>query len=217
MKGLRQELNDAQRRAVEYGTGGADATPLLVIAGAGSGKTSTLAHRVAHLVGNGADPQRLLLLTFSRRAAAELERRAGQALLAKIAGRIADRPPVLPWAGTFHSVGARILREYADRIGLAQLHDPRSRRFRRPDGLVRHEQLAVGDDREPISRPRHLRRHLFAHRQRRGVAGRRAARRLSVVRPLRRSRCVRCSGRTWRRSRRSRCSISTTCCCTGPG
>ena len=144
MKGVRLELNDAQRRAVEYGAGRADATPLLIIAGAGSGKTSTLAHRIAHLVGSGADPQRLLLLTFSRRAAAELERRAGQALLTKIAGRIADRPPVLPWAGTFHSVGARILREYADRIGLAQnftIHD----RGDSEDlmGMVRHEQLAA--------------------------------------------------------------------------
>ena len=52
------------------------AGPLLVIAGAGSGKTNTLAHRVAHLIVNGADPGRILLLTFSRRAAAEMERRA---------------------------------------------------------------------------------------------------------------------------------------------
>ena len=49
--------------------------PLLVIAGAGSGKTNTLAHRVAHLIINGADPRRILLLTFSRRAAAEMKRR----------------------------------------------------------------------------------------------------------------------------------------------
>ncbi len=100
--------------------------PLLVIAGAGSGKTSTLAHRVAHLVKAGADPQRLLLLTFSRRAALELERRAGRVLAAMLTGRAAERPPVLPWAGTFHGIGARILREYASRVGLAPnftIHD----------------------------------------------------------------------------------------------
>ena len=53
----------------------APGTPLLVIAGAGSGKTNTLAHRVAHLIVNGADPRRILLMTFSRRAAAEMARR----------------------------------------------------------------------------------------------------------------------------------------------
>jgi DNA helicase-2/ATP-dependent DNA helicase PcrA len=58
-------LNDAQRRAVEYGVGSPGGPgPLLVIAGAGSGKTNALAHRVAHLVLNGADPRRILLLTF---------------------------------------------------------------------------------------------------------------------------------------------------------
>jgi DNA helicase-2/ATP-dependent DNA helicase PcrA len=72
-----EKLNPDQRAAVEHGVGSdADTRPLLVIAGAGSGKTDTLAHRVAHLVMTGADPHRLLLLTFSRRAAAEMERRA---------------------------------------------------------------------------------------------------------------------------------------------
>ena len=72
-------LNPDQRAAVEHGADG-DARPLLIIAGAGSGKTDTLAHRVAHLVMNGADPHRILLLTFSRRAAAEMERRAERIL-----------------------------------------------------------------------------------------------------------------------------------------
>ena len=68
-----EKLNPDQRAAVEHGVGeGADARPLLVIAGAGSGKTDTLAHRVAHLVMQGADPHRILLLTFSRRAAFEM-------------------------------------------------------------------------------------------------------------------------------------------------
>src|SRR3954453_19741515 len=69
-----ETLNPQQRRAVEHGVREKDCTPgapLLVIAGAGSGKTNTLAHRVAHLIVNGADPRRILLMTFSRRAAAE--------------------------------------------------------------------------------------------------------------------------------------------------
>lgn len=113
------ELNEAQRAAVEHGAGEAspDPRPLLVIAGAGSGKTSTLAHRVAHLIAHGTDPQRILLLTFSRRAAQEMERRAGQ-VLAKVLGLRSEAPPSLPWAGTFHGIGARLLREYAAQIGL---------------------------------------------------------------------------------------------------
>ena len=64
-------LNAEQRRAVEHGVTELDyasGDPLLVIAGAGSGKTNTLAHRVVHLIVNGADPRRILLMTFSRRA-----------------------------------------------------------------------------------------------------------------------------------------------------
>ncbi len=125
------QLNDAQRAAVEHGLaavlGGAapDERPLLVIAGAGSGKTSTLAHRVAHLIARGADPQRLLLLTFSRRAAQEMERRAGQVVV-RVLGLSSQSPPALPWAGTFHGIGARLLREYAPQIGLDEnftIHD----------------------------------------------------------------------------------------------
>src|ERR1700744_414254 len=114
------KLNDAQREAVEYGTGMLTRPPgaLLVIAGAGSGKTSTLAHRVAHLLVKGVDPRRILLLTFSRRAAIEMTRRvtriAGDAL-----GARAALAQALTWSGTVHSVGARLLREYADLIGLA--------------------------------------------------------------------------------------------------
>jgi DNA helicase II / ATP-dependent DNA helicase PcrA len=65
------ELNAQQREAAGHGTGetAEDTRPLLVIAGAGSGKTNTLAHRVANLIAHGADPQRMMLLTFSRRAA----------------------------------------------------------------------------------------------------------------------------------------------------
>jgi DNA helicase II / ATP-dependent DNA helicase PcrA len=98
------DLNAEQRAAVEHGDG-----PLLVIAGAGSGKTKTLATRVAHLVASGADPSRILLLTFSRRAASEMIARVGKALGGDV--RIA-------WAGTFHAIGARLLRDLAPVIGL---------------------------------------------------------------------------------------------------
>ncbi|MEQ1899789.1 MAG: ATP-dependent helicase [Devosia sp.] len=112
-------LNPEQRRAVEHGVGAAGlGGPLLVIAGAGSGKTNTLAHRVAHLIVNGADPRRILLMTFSRRAAAEMSRRveriAGQ-VMGTSSGVVGD---ALSWAGTFHGIGARLLREYAPYVGL---------------------------------------------------------------------------------------------------
>jgi len=119
------KLNTEQRRAVEHGIGAADDRPLLVIAGAGSGKTNTLAHRVAHLIVNGIDPRRLLLMTFSRRAAAEMERRV-QRIVAAAPGGTALAAAALTWSGTFHSVGARLLREFAEQIGLAPaftIHD----------------------------------------------------------------------------------------------
>ena len=74
------KLNAAQRRAVTHGEAlpekGLKSGPLLIVAGAGTGKTDTLAHRVAHLGVNGVDPARILLLTFTRRAALEMRRRA---------------------------------------------------------------------------------------------------------------------------------------------
>ncbi len=82
--------------------------PLLVIAGAGTGKTTTLAHRIAQLVLDGADPRRILLLTFSRRASQEMIRRAQRVM------KTAD----LPWAGTFHAIGSRLLRMHALALGL---------------------------------------------------------------------------------------------------
>ncbi|HNF75470.1 MAG TPA: ATP-dependent helicase, partial [Thauera aminoaromatica] len=136
-------LDPAQRAAVGHGIGAdgrIDAGPLLVIAGAGSGKTGTLAHRVARLVAAGADPGRILLLTFSRRAADEMGRRVRR-ILAQAA---ADRPGLaraeLQWAGTFHAIGARLLRDHAGRIGL----DPGFSIHDREDSadlmnLVRHE------------------------------------------------------------------------------
>ncbi|RQN41140.1 ATP-dependent helicase [Paraburkholderia tropica] len=118
------KLNEAQRAAVEHGgpqafaPGATLPEPLLVIAGAGSGKTNTLAHRVAHLVVNGADPHRILLLTFSRRAAQEMTRRVSR-IAAGVPGAAAVLAQGLTWAGTFHGIGARLLREYAEQIGLS--------------------------------------------------------------------------------------------------
>jgi DNA helicase-2/ATP-dependent DNA helicase PcrA len=121
------KLNPQQRRAVEYGgLPAANAGPLLIIAGAGSGKTATLAHRVAWLIEQGADPRRIMLLTFSRRAAAEMTRRV-DLLLSEFNRRTAGAfCEPLSWAGTFHAIGARLLREYAETIGLAPaftIHD----------------------------------------------------------------------------------------------
>jgi len=114
-------LNAEQRAAVEHdvSTDLKESSPLLVIAGAGSGKTNTLAARVVRLVIAGADPQRILLLTFSRRAAAEMARRVGALLHTCLGLRSGQASPQMPWAGTFHSVGARLLREYAGLIGLS--------------------------------------------------------------------------------------------------
>ncbi|MDE2295610.1 MAG: ATP-dependent helicase [Gammaproteobacteria bacterium] len=120
-------LNPAQRQAATHGApgpaGGFHAGPLLIVAGAGTGKTATLAHRVAHLVTQGVDPARILMLTFTRRAAQEMVRRT-EAILAETAaqtpGGAAARALAarLGWAGTFHSIGNRILRLYARQLGL---------------------------------------------------------------------------------------------------
>src|SRR3954468_23577517 len=138
-----EKLNSQQRMAVEHGTlidGSHIAGPLLVIAGAGSGKTNTLAHRVAHLIVKGADPRRILLMTFSRRAAAEMTRRV-ERIAVEVLGRDASVvTDALSWAGTFHGIGARLLRDYALEIGL----DPAFTIHDREDSadlmnLVRHE------------------------------------------------------------------------------
>src|SRR5437588_5162729 len=139
MNSYLDKLNPDQRRAVEHGIGqDADPRPLLIIAGAGSGKTSTLAHRVAHIMVHGGDPRRVLLMTFSRRAAAEMTRRAERIVASALGSSAAAG--ALAWSGTFHSIGARLLRDYAGEIGLSPsftIHD-------RGDAadlmnLVRHE------------------------------------------------------------------------------
>jgi DNA helicase II / ATP-dependent DNA helicase PcrA len=99
-----RELNDEQRDVVLAGSG-----PILVIAGAGSGKTRTLVYRVARLIESGHDPSRLLLLTFTNKAAREMLRRV-ETLLSVDTRRL--------MGGTFHSVGNRILRRFGSRLGL---------------------------------------------------------------------------------------------------
>ncbi|MGB6937628.1 MAG: ATP-dependent helicase [Xanthobacteraceae bacterium] len=117
-------LNPEQRRAVEHGVD--NPSPLLIIAGAGSGKTNTLAHRVAHLIVEGADPRRMLLLTFSRRAASEMSRRVERIAASALPDQARLIVDALSWSGTFHAIGARLLREYAEHIGLDRaftIHD----------------------------------------------------------------------------------------------
>ncbi|HEY5719435.1 MAG TPA: ATP-dependent helicase, partial [Gammaproteobacteria bacterium] len=118
-----ETLNPAQRRAATFGAPGPDgcyaAPPLLVIAGAGTGKTATLAHRVAHLVAQGVEPGRILLLTFTRRAAQEMVRRAERIVAERRRTAGARQPDVrLPWSGTFHAIGNRLLRQYHAAVGL---------------------------------------------------------------------------------------------------
>ncbi len=112
-------LNPEQRRAVEHGAvGSGPFAPLLVIAGAGSGKTNTLAHRVAHLIVGGADPGRILLMTFSRRAASEMTKRVARIARKVMGDKAGAMTDALSWAGTFHGIGARLLRAYCEQIGL---------------------------------------------------------------------------------------------------
>ncbi len=125
MAAVPDTLNPAQRQAACFGerdaSGRFRAPPLLVIAGAGTGKTNTLAHRVAHLVLQGVDPARILLLTFTRRAALEMTRRAERIVEEALRGeaRAGACPAVrLPWSGTYHSIGSRLLRQHSSALGL---------------------------------------------------------------------------------------------------
>ena len=102
-----ERLNQKQLEAARFGPG-----PLLIIAGAGTGKTNTLAHRVAHLVLEGARPERILLLTFTRRAALEMTRRTQ-----RIVGDVI-KDVRLPWSGTFHSIANRLIRQHSAVVGL---------------------------------------------------------------------------------------------------
>ena len=99
-----EDLNDEQKRAVECVDG-----PVLIVAGAGSGKTRVLTSRVAYLLARGADPARVLALTFTKKAAGEMKER-----IAGMVGPYKARRVVM---GTFHSVFIRFLRDYAESLG----------------------------------------------------------------------------------------------------
>ncbi len=210
------DLNPEQRRAVEHGVVDQKASiapPLLIIAGAGSGKTNTLAHRVAHLIVGGADPRRILLMTFSRRAASEMTRRVERICNRVLAGQGGLMADALTWAGTFHGVGARVLRDYAEQIGL----DPGFTVHDREDSadlmnLVRHDLgLSRTENRFPAK----------------GTCLSIYSRAVNAEMPLEEVLlrafpwCAgwhargSCSRVMWRPSRRRTCSITTTCCSTG--
>jgi DNA helicase II / ATP-dependent DNA helicase PcrA len=120
-------LNAPQKRAVTYGEPlpggkGFRSGPLLIVAGAGTGKTNTLAHRVAHLAMSGVDPARILMLTFTRRAAVEMKRRANEIMREALNDKLGSKAQAISqrliWSGTFHSIGNRLLRHYAKHVGL---------------------------------------------------------------------------------------------------
>lgn len=109
-------LNPQQREAVTHGM-----TPLLIVAGAGTGKTATIVHRVAWLITHGVSPHRMMLLTFTRRAAEEMIRRV-DAILTRVLRSSAGRGVTTSaiWGGTFHAVGLRFLRVYHHELGLPE-------------------------------------------------------------------------------------------------
>jgi DNA helicase II / ATP-dependent DNA helicase PcrA len=122
VRGAQQSVTFIGKVAEKGAEKGVEAGPLLIIAGAGTGKTDTLAHRVAHLAMHGVDPGRILMLTFSRRAAQEMRRRARdivkQAMNEPLGGLNQVLAQRLSWAGTFHSMGNRLLRHYARHLKL---------------------------------------------------------------------------------------------------
>ncbi|HWE94359.1 MAG TPA: ATP-dependent helicase [Tepidisphaeraceae bacterium] len=113
---LLESLNDQQRAAATAPDG-----PLLIIAGAGTGKTNTLAHRVAHLISRGVNPGRILLLTFTRRASAMMLRRVESILSSADQLKVAPSALALRiWGGTFHATANRLLRVYGQSLGLGE-------------------------------------------------------------------------------------------------
>jgi DNA helicase-2/ATP-dependent DNA helicase PcrA len=120
--GVFKSLNERQNQAAAFGQvnqGSVESGPVLIIAGAGTGKTMTLAHRTAFLLINGVASERILMLTFSRRAAREMSERAVNVAASHLSGKREGTAPVkLDWSGTFHSIGSRLLRLHASQIGL---------------------------------------------------------------------------------------------------
>ena len=184
-------LNPAQREAVRYVDG-----PLLVLAGAGSGKTRVITAKIAHLLAQGHDPARIAAITFTNKAAREMRERVASLLKAQGAREAAGRIAI----STFHSLGLSIIRADAAALGLKPLVlDPRPLRHRdhgrRPPGHHRRGAgalRAVGD--QPVE-----------ERARLPGGGGRRPRRATTRRPLRRRTCA-----TTTRCAPTRRSTSTT-------
>ncbi len=103
------ELNPPQRQAAEHQAG-----PLLIIAGAGAGKTKTLTYRIINLIKKGVAPQSILAITFTNKAAKEMRERVEKLLATETFVEVGEKP----WVGTFHALGVSILRAHAQKIGL---------------------------------------------------------------------------------------------------
>ena len=109
MSKILEGLNSAQKEAVETLSG-----PVLILAGAGSGKTKTLTHRIANLIANGVAPYEILALTFTNKAAREMRERLARLL------DMDNNFSFMPWMGTFHSICVKILRIEAESVGLSK-------------------------------------------------------------------------------------------------
>src|SRR3989344_3445506 len=108
-------LNDAQKTAVFHQKG-----PLLVLAGAGAGKTRVITHRIQHLIENGVDPQNILAVTFTNKAAKEMRERVQKLLSEDGEADIPYRDKALPFVSTFHALGVHILRSHGKILGLTR-------------------------------------------------------------------------------------------------
>ena len=171
---LLADLNPQQREAATHGD-----RPLLIVAGAGTGKTATLVHRVAWLIAQGVDPGRILLLTFTRRAAAEMLRRA-ENLLRRL-GHARHDPRLGRNLSRHRHPAAAPLRQ--GHRPAARVHRPRPHRLRRPAERRPHR-LEPGQDRQAVPEEGHLHGDLQPVRQRPRKARRRAAASFPLVQGL---------------------------------
>src|SRR5260370_37183049 len=145
MLALLDELNPEQRLAVETTEG-----PVLILAGAGTGKTRAITFRMAHLIANGVPAEAILAVTFTNKAAEEMRNRVSGLLLR------AGVPPAQPWLSTFHSLCARLLRREAAAAGL-----PRGFAIYDDDDQLPAGKLAMTklpNDAEEFTPPNHLSR-----------------------------------------------------------